>query len=137
MDTGCGLFILLLIVVVIVLVIANSSEKANAREAYLQSLEDLKRDPANPELRGATLRLGRVYAAKVRKSGQVGLFDEVALMNDINAACAAASLTPPQPVTSSSSSIEERLSRLGELKAKGLIDVREYAQRRQQILDEV
>lgn len=60
----------------------------------------------------------------------------MALMNDINAACAAATFS--KPVTGVSASIvEERLTKLLKLKSKNLITVEEYEQRRQKILDDI
>jgi hypothetical protein len=68
----------------------------------------------------------------------VTLFDEVALMNDINAACGGA---PTHPMADRSTpieqSIEARLAKLADLRSKGLINEDEYISRRKRILDEV
>ena len=74
------------------------------------------------------------------------MFDEIALMNDINAACAGAAQQPqyqqqqyqqqqqPPPPTVS---VEDRLAKLDQLKSKNLVSEQEYAARRQKILDEL
>ena len=60
-----------------------------ARDAYLKSLEELKGDPANASLKQRTLALGRSCSNLTRDQKGKILFDEVAFMNYINAACAA------------------------------------------------
>ncbi len=67
--------------------IASGMATNRAKEAYQASLAALTSDPRNTALRQATLALGRAYAARVRNGKGVSVFDEVALMNDINAAC--------------------------------------------------
>jgi hypothetical protein len=58
-----GWLVLIVVVVVIMVLVSNAGEKAKrqAREAYQGSLEKLKTDPANSDLRQRTLALGRVY----------------------------------------------------------------------------
>jgi hypothetical protein len=68
-------------------------EARAAHKAYLGALDDLKDDPDNPDARQEALRLGREYAALTRELQGLGghtIFDEVALMNDLNAAGAGA-----------------------------------------------
>ena len=136
---GCAWSFVLFVVGLIVIVIAQSVAREKARRAYRAALDDLKNDPANPHLREETLRLGRHYAYLMRKQRGRTLFDEVALMNDINAACAAVTVQrqvvahPARP----SVSIEDRLTRLHELKTSGLISQAEYDERRREILREV
>jgi hypothetical protein len=102
--------------------------------AYQHSLVQLKNDPTNAELRQSTLALGRKYSQLTREDGRVTIYDEMALMNDINAACAAAA-SPPSGT--SSPTIEQRLMTLKDLLNKGLIDEQEYKARRQRILSEL
>ena len=64
---------------------------AQAWNAYQRSLSQLKSDSTNPDLKQQTLQLGRVCSNLSRNKRGVTVFDEVALMNDINAACAHAS----------------------------------------------
>lgn len=135
---GCAWSLLLFVVGLIVLVIAQAVAREKARSAYRAALDDLKNDPANPHLREETLRLGRHYAYLLRNRRGRALFDEVALMNDINAACAAVTVqrqvvAPPPPPAS----IEDRLTRLHDLKTRGLISEAEYDVRRREILHEV
>ena len=115
-------------------------EKSNteAREAYQQTLAMLKADPRNPDLRQQTLALGRAYSNLMRdKKGQT-IFDEVALMNDINAACAGAATHGLSDTENSPfNEIETRLEKLSMLKTRGLIDETEYSTRRKAILEEI
>ena len=78
----------IIVVVVIAIAIAAGKEqaKAKAKKDYQESLQRLKRDPNDPDLREKTLELGRYYSNLIRDSKGHSLFDEVALMNDINAA---------------------------------------------------
>jgi len=64
------------------------------------------------------------------------LFDEVALMNDINAACAAAmSIEQTRTQSTPASTIEERLAILTSLHTRGLIDEADLIRRKKEILD--
>jgi Short C-terminal domain len=135
--------LLLLVVVVIVgLAIYSGIQKANALEAakkaYLESLSQLKRTPTNADLKQHTLALGRTYSSLTRDKKGNTIFDEVALMNDINAACAAAAAHPHTSTqTTIGASPEERLRTLADLKTKGLIDDAEFARRRSEILSSI
>lgn len=135
------IWVILIAVVVIAVWWAHAQEKAKkeSREAYQRSLANLKADPRNADLRQQTLALGRAYSTLMRdKKGQT-VFDEVALMNDINAACAGASErtldvhVAPQPVND----IEARLQKLLSLKERNLIDEDEYSSRRKDILESI
>ena|SRR5437868_5709572 len=108
-----------------------------AKGAYQDSLSRLKSDPANADLRQKTLQLGRIYSNLTRDKKGVTLFDEVALMNDINAACTGAAKKTMLNKSSNERTIEERLTKLSELRSKGLINEQEYATTRQRIIDEV
>jgi len=137
-----GLLLPAFLIIVVIAIVASNNRKnkelAQARAAYLDSLAQLKSNPTDASLRQRTLELGRVYSNLTRKKRGVTLFDEVALMNDINAACAGATFIHQTNTTASASlSIEERLARLFELRSKGLIDEQEYNLRRQKIIDEV
>jgi hypothetical protein len=107
--------------------------------AYRSSLDTLKQYPHDPALRERALQAGRYYSNLARSNRGETIFDEVALANDIAAACAgvgqATSLsstvpTPAQP-------LEQRLSRLKDLLDSGAMDEQEYRARRAKILDEV
>src|SRR5947209_6456545 len=60
-----------------------------ARKGYVASLEKLKSDPTNAEIRQHTLAYGREWCELLRQSGDYS-YDELALKNDIDAACAGA-----------------------------------------------
>lgn len=144
----CGGVILFIVVIVMVVVKASkeTTKQLNAardeqirqlntaRDAYFDALKRLKANPTSADLRESTLQLGRTYSNLTRNKSGVTVYDEVALSNDINAACAgAATLVDNKPTQA----IESRLQKLAELKTKGLIDEQEYAARREKILDEV
>jgi cytochrome c-type biogenesis protein CcmH/NrfG len=147
-----GVFILLAGFLIFMIVLKARQSQARTRALreglrnYLDSLEELKHSPTNANLRQRTLELGRHYSNLTRNKQGVTVFDEVALSNDIGAACAGAgsvmsdsvNSTPLKNIVASSgSSIEERLTKLSELKARGLIDEQEYESKRARILDEV
>ena len=130
-----SLAIIAVVVLVVVLIVLGSRKHKEsgleaARAAYMRSLSELKASPRNADLRQQTLGLGRRYAQVSRDSKALPVFDEAALMHDINAATAAAAVAAATPA-------EERLRALNELKAKGLIDDAEYARRRNEILGSV
>jgi hypothetical protein len=135
----CGGVILFIIVIVIAAVKAGNEQTKQlnaARDAYFDALRRLKANPTNADLRQTTLQLGRTYSNLTRNKSGVTVFDEVALSNDINAACAgAATLVANKQALSQT--IESRLQKLAELKSKGLIDDDEYTARRTKILDDV
>jgi len=130
-------------IIVIALLTGNSTKKqraqalASARDDYQKSLNYLKAHPTNAEVRQGTLEYGRRYSNLTRSNKGVTIFDEVALMNDINAACGGATTISEKKETFPTQTIEDRLQRLVELKNRGLIDEHEYASRRQKILDEI
>nr|CAP48090.1 putative integron gene cassette protein [uncultured bacterium]CAP48795.1 putative integron gene cassette protein [uncultured bacterium]CAP48796.1 putative integron gene cassette protein [uncultured bacterium] len=138
-----GLFLFVVVVVVgIAFYSAYQSEKAKERAltAYRASLSDLKKDPGNSDLRQKTLNLGRIYSNLVRDKKGNTVFDEVALMNDINAACASTqhvvhtqSQTPPPQ----QESVEARLQKLNDLYEKQLIDEQDFLRRKQEIINSI
>jgi hypothetical protein len=106
-------------------------------DAYQASLERLKAAPDDPLIREQALSLGRNYASWTRNAaGQSGvtLYDEVALANDIQAACAAASRVGK---AAEAFTAEDRLQQLDVLRKKKLISESEYAANRLRILSEL
>src|SRR5436305_12048994 len=106
----CGLELLAVVVVVFAVAIGlyfYNLNQVNKRlqlafASYRQSLEVLKQQPNNPELRQKTLEWGRYYSNLTRDNKGVTIYDEVALANDINAACAGgahAANDPTAPAT--------------------------------------
>jgi hypothetical protein len=132
--------VILFIAVIVIVAVQASNEQTKqlntARDAYFDALRRLKANPTNADLRQRTLQLGRTYSNLTRNKSGVTVFDEVALSNDINAACAGAATLVASKQTDTQT-IESRLQKLAELKNKGLIDGEEYATRRKEILDEV
>ncbi|KPY65728.1 hypothetical protein ALP50_03805 [Pseudomonas syringae pv. spinaceae] len=132
---------IVIVVVVLGILVAWASEKAKteARQKYQKSLDNLKADPRNAGLRQQTLALGRAYSNLMRdKKGQT-VFDEIALMNDISAACAGASESPviKPAVSTPPDNVEARLEKLLSLKNRNLIDEVEYISRRKEILESI
>ncbi len=105
-----------------------------ARLAYQGSLGKLKASPTDPNVKEQTLALGRAYADLTRNRKGVTVFDEMALMNDINAATAAATA---QAAPAQTSTGEQRLVQLADLKARGVISDAEYVAQRTKILSEM
>lgn len=127
------------------LIILNSNDKRKrikkAAENYQKSLEALNRSPMDSKLRQQTLALGREYARVARKQKKETLFDEVALMNDLNAVGVATTTIDTSGENrvnkDNGKNIEQRLNALEDLKGKGLISADEYAERRAGILNEL
>jgi hypothetical protein len=143
-DAGsaiCGIILILAIILIATSVGAANKKKQEdleaARSAYHESVNKLKQNPTNADLRQTTLALGRIYSNHTRSRKGVTLFDEVALMNDINAACAGAANIHESRLPKPDEAIALRLEKLAELQAKGLIDDDEYSARREKILDEI
>jgi rubrerythrin len=110
----------------------------DAEDRYKKSLEALKNNPADANRKQKSLQFGRELAELGRRyegTPGVTIFDEMALMNDINAACAAAPSLSTK--TETSQTLEERLAKLSDLKAKNLLSEQEYNERRREILNEI
>jgi len=107
---------------------------AATQAAYEHNLARLKEDPTNPELKRRTVTLGRAYSSLTRNKQGVAVYDEVALSNDISSACAAVSVPPSSAATSSP---EDRLSKLSDLRSRGLVSEEEYQAQRKRILSEL
>jgi hypothetical protein len=117
---------------------AAQQEKDAALAKYQRSLGILKDRPNDAGLRQETLALGRHYSNLMRDKKGHTTFDEVALMNDINAACAGAQqMTTAPPASADAGDIEARLRKLQSLKEKGLIDDADYRKRKEEIMSQV
>lgn len=132
---GVIFFIILFVAIAFAVGIAQYVALQRAKTAYLESLEALKRDPHNPELREFALVLGRKYVAAAQKVSSLTAFDELSLMNDINAACARAGSKVTIETDRRNPTLEERLANLDGIREKGLITQEEYQRQRQRILD--
>lgn len=137
-------FILVAVFIVLIIIASNAKAKeiATAKAAYHASLEELTSDPTNPRLRKSTLEFGRAYSNLTRDKKGVSLFDEVALMNDINAACGGTTaITTPgvSPIQSTEDglSVQDRLTKLRQLKEQGFISESEYDAKRQQLISDI
>lgn len=131
-------FIGIAVILGILIAIGKESAKNAARKSYQDSLALLKNDPANADLRQRTLELGRVYSNLMRDKKGNTVFDEVALMNDINAACAAAhQFTQKTATPQAIGDVEERLLKLQTLMTKGLIDQTDFERRKKEIMEQV
>jgi len=134
--------LLMVITFVIGLVIMNAQAEARAKElreaeaAYHASLAALKAAPTDADLKEDTLRKGRAYSNLTRNRRGVTMYDEVALMNDINAASARAGALQPEK-EERVKTIDERLAYLQQFKERNLITDQEYEQRRAEILKEI
>lgn len=132
------MIILILVSFICILLIVRfilAEEVRRAREAYLTSLQDLKRDPTNADLKQETLRLGRYYAS-VSENG----ISELSIFNDINSVCTEINTTQENQKTinvSPTKSLEDRLKSLNDLHVRELITTSEYNEQRQRILEDV
>ena len=135
-----GTFLFLVIVIGIIIAIVSGDGKAKqlgaARLAYQNSLAVLKKQPTNADVKQRTLALGRAYSNLTRDSKGVTMFDEVALSNDISAACAGAT-AHLVAVPAARDTPEARLEKLAALRTRGLVDDQEYQAERRRILSEI
>jgi hypothetical protein len=143
-DVTCGLIILAIVGasaggIALYFYRLNQFNKRlrDAFASYQQSLEILKQQPNNPELRQRALEWGRYYSNLTRENRGVTVYDEVALANDINAACAGGDRAPAGSSVTETRPIGERLDQLKDLFEKGVISEQEYSDRRSRLLDEV
>lgn len=135
-----GFLVLLVIVIVVVVITSNADakRKREARDAYQGALSKLKANPSSSDLRQQALSLGRAYSNVMRDKKGNTLFDEVALMNDIGAACAATHqvIAQQRPVITGET-VEDRLIQLRNLLAKGLIEQDDFDRRKREITDQI
>ena len=90
--------LLILIIAAVVCTFAHVTSLLRARREYQAALRRLKQDPSSPDTRREALARGTRYSALIGNWRGVAVFDEVALMNDINAACAAV-IERPRPAS--------------------------------------
>jgi hypothetical protein len=140
---GAGIaFFLMAVTFVVGLAIMAAQNEGKAKQlreaeaAYRSGLAALKLSPTDADLQDSTLQRGRIYSNLTRNNKGVTMYDEVALMNDINAVCAGAGV-PQVPRDSGRKPIEERLANLLQLKERDLITAQEYEQRRAEIIKEL
>ena len=153
-DVFCCIVVIIGVIVAIVMsnqgkaaVEEAETQKDHARRQYRQTLEKLKLHPSDPDVKQEALKYGRKYSYLTRDKQGVTLFDEMMLMNDINAATAAHTFTNPPPIIpqpvansqpqTSPNSPEDRLKTLLDLKDRGIITQAEYTSRRNKILDDI
>lgn len=148
-------FFILFFIGVIIYSASQKAKKAaaaleHAKQEYLSILAKLSEDPVNTQLKQDCLLKGRIYANLTRSNKGVTVFDEVALSNDLSAACASASanFTGVQSDvqvtrlgnisdTTQAPPLAERLARLEQLMKSGLISEAEYLGKRTELLKEI
>jgi len=131
-------FVGLVLVLVAIIAASNGDKLVQAKKSYEASLTKLKSDPANSDLRQQTLALGRAYSNLARDSKGRTIFDEIALMNDLNAACAATQqVIANQSLQAPTQTVAERLVQLQGLKDQGLIDQIDFDRRKSEILAQI
>ena len=98
------------------------------KRAYQNAVQKLKKDPNNPDLRANALQLGRLYSESIK--GQTGAeqFNEVTMMNDINAACAGAvvKVEVTNAFAVSGKSVAQEIEKLGQLFLAGVVTAEEF-----------
>jgi hypothetical protein len=129
-----GGFVLIILVIMFAVFVGQAAAKATqeAQQNYHAGLQRLKENPTNAVLRQEVLALGREYSNRTRNQQGITIYDEVALKNDIDAACAGA-----VAIQKPTASAQERLTALKGLFADSLIDEAEYKRQRQCIIDGV
>jgi len=108
-----------------------------AKTAYEESLARLRKDPNNASLRHETLKLGRAFSYLTRNQTGVPIYAEVAIKNDIDAACAGAVMMAKPEEQTERETVKQRIANLDELREAGMISDVEYNERRKRILDSI
>ena len=110
-----------------------------AKKKYQTDLNLLRKTPTDASQRQKTLMSGREYARLLREDKKETIFDEIALMNDLNAIAGGQVETEAKPrvEVKEEKSIEERLRILEDLKSKELLSEEEYQQRKSDILGQI
>jgi hypothetical protein len=98
---------------------------------YRQSLSELRNNPNNAALKERTIMLGRAFSDLTLDKNLNRKFDELALMNEINA------VSGVKPNPAPAQSVEFRLKQLEDLRSKQLITDSEYISRRQKLINEI
>ena len=135
-----GIFVVIFLIVgagIVVVAYQHNVSREAAKKAYHKSLSRLRNNPNNASQRQETLELGRVYSNLTRNNQGITVFDEVALKNDIDAACAGAVTTARSAQQLDGKSVPERLASLDELRKSSMITDAEYNERRKRILDSI
>jgi hypothetical protein len=76
-------FFALVLVPLLLLLIVRARREKDAKKAYCDSLERLKRDPANRALQAKTVKLAKRYVASARGPRGSGDADEIAIIEDL------------------------------------------------------
>jgi hypothetical protein len=102
MEAVAPCLVVIAVLVLIAVWINKEREKAfqarkEAWEAYQNCLVRLREEPFNADLRHQALNLGRTYSTLTRNKKGITVYDEDAVMADINAAGAAGASTIEQP----------------------------------------
>ncbi|HEY0781328.1 MAG TPA: hypothetical protein VGE98_02655, partial [Thermoanaerobaculia bacterium] len=84
----------------------------HAYETYWRCLQELKAEPGSPDLREKALAWGRYYSNLTRDRKGTTVYDEVALKNDLDAACAGAVHVERVSPAATSMPLNERLNHL-------------------------
>lgn len=110
-----------------------------AYDNYAENYKVLKNSPTDADQRQRTLIAGREYARLLREDKKETVFDEIALMNDLNAIAGSQvdTETKPKVETKEEKSIEERLRILDDLREKSLVSEEEYQKRKDDILSQI
>lgn len=152
MNTTIVCIVIPIVLIVAILVIQTRARSQReealigAKSAYQSALGKLKERPSDPDRRQRALEAGRTYSSLTRENKGVTVFDEIALKNDLDAATAGAAAftatvapvaTPAPTPTVAAPTLQDRLRKLEDLKAQGLITEDEYQVRRAKLLDEV
>ncbi|MEZ0327215.1 MAG: SHOCT domain-containing protein [Fimbriimonas sp.] len=110
----------------------------SAKAAYEESLRYLRERPTDPTMRAQALDFGRRYSNLTRSHSGVTVYDEVAIKNDIDAACAGTvQAAAPEQLEHPGGRMAERLQELQRLLDAGLITREEHEAARAKVLSEL
>lgn len=101
-------------------------------EERLERIQTRYYDALQGSDKSEALRLGRIYYGSLRDDGNVTIYDEQAINNDLNSMKVATKVLQPQLNASSL----EKLERLAQLKAQGVLTEDEFKVEKAKILSE-
>lgn len=123
-------------VVGVVMAVSQAKAMAAAKAAYEAALAALSAEPHSNDRRIAALNAGRHYAELARKkagSKGVALFDEVAMQNDLTARLGAGATSPAKTASGGDDRVA-KLTKLAELRDKGVLSPEEFDAEKKKLL---
>ena len=123
---GVIVFIIIVIIIIAVVInVSNSNKRESLKSEYENALEGTDKTNA--------LEAGRAYYRFLRKDKKLTIYDEQAITNDLNTMESEVMMNNSKQ---SSVSSVDKLEKLAQLKAQGVLTEEEFNQQKAKILNE-